>query len=278
MKAFLFQKWFFDATIANGDYFFIFITRIALFGKDKIFIEAHGGGEELCQAELNSVEVNDNLIKTRQGTIILGENQISLSLNVENFSIEATWASRLSSRPPVNKFMIKKCTGRLRWEPLFINSDVSGEVKINGENKYSLIKESGYVDYVDSTFLPLLMPVKTIYWGRLMSKEIDLTFTIVSRTMSRKQKSKIYLVYNRNVIEFDEVNMVISEQKATPDSSLVYPEKYMFEAQNDGYRLKVDIFDHNISVASDFIKDAKQYSTSPSCLGEPILNSCPAIA
>lgn len=257
MKIFLFQKWFFDVSTAAGDYFFLFITRISIAGTDKIYLEAHGDGEMLCQTELDPFELREDALITAQGNILFSGDTIHLSLHCEQFVIDATWSAPV---PQLHPFEIRKKTGRLSWLPLFIRARVNGEVISKGSTVYEFSDDGGYVDLVHSTFLPFMMPVKKLYWGRLFSAEADLTFTIARGPRIQNGDSRIYLAFRNCLIEFEEVHMNIKESKTTEQLALVYPEHYRIEAENGEYRLILEISGHKISVASDFINDVSQYN------------------
>jgi len=259
MKIFRYQKWFFDVCTSTGEYFILFISCITVFGKDKIYLQAYGTGDLIFQAELELLEISGYSIVTRQGNITFNESQIALSIVADKFAVSAIWTRSCLPQYQLNPYFLEKRSGVLKWKPVFIKAAVYGYVKVNDINKFTFMDDNGYIDKVESTFLPFIMPVKHLFWGRLHSNEIDITFTYIIESKTHQISSKTYVLFNGNAIEFDSANLVILDQKKYRDNSLTYPEKYKIEAVNSDYQLTMQVNDHNITVVSDFINDVKQY-------------------
>ena len=259
MIVFKYQKWFFDVCTSAGEYFILFISHITVFGKDKIYLQAYGTGVLVFQAELELLEISDDSIRTRQGDITFNENQVALSIVINKFAVSVKWTTSFLPQYQLNPFFLEKRSGGLKWKPFFIRAAVNGYVKVDDINKFTFIDDNGYIDKVESTFLPFIMPVKHLYWGRLHSDEIDLTFTYVIESKTHQISSKIYVINNGNALEFDSANLIIHDQKKYLANSLYYPEKYKIEATNSVYQLTMQVYDHEITVVSDFINDVKQY-------------------
>lgn len=261
MTVFRFSKWFFDAFSISGEYFFLFITRLTVFGKDKIFIQAHGSGRVICQAELELAECRDDAIITRQGSVRFDAGQICLKFRLDDFQIAATWEFSANQLPASGSiFEIKRRTGLLTWKPLSVRSRVNGFVNTSTQSGYVFQNENGYCDKVTSTFLPFLMPVRELWWGRLHAGGIDLAFTLVKASGTKPERSEIFLIYNGIIVEFDKADLVVIEQTMLPDIGLGVPVDYVIEAENSGYRLSLHIKDHRIITCGNFMNDVQNYS------------------
>jgi len=269
MPLFNYKKWFFDVYTSRDEYFILFISRITVLGIHKIYLQAHGAEKAddgnyirklIFETKLDFLDECNNSIITRQGTINFNVHQISLNLNCGTFSVNLTYHIPDQKYCQLNPFIIKGrfCSG-LSWKPLVLCGNVNGEVNLGSNNIFSFRDDKGYIDQVLSSFLPFSLPVKELYWGRVQSDDLNLTFTIINGTSETQNKAKVYCILHGKLTEFNTVNLAIHEKKTSNKISLCFPEKYTLIAKNNDSRLIMEIENHREAVANDFIGDTTSY-------------------
>jgi hypothetical protein len=269
MQLFSFKKWFFDIQTSDGKYFLLFISKITALGITKIYLQAHGaaktgaGGYDkklIFETTLDFIKEQENSIITRQGSIIYNPRQLTIALRCGEFSANLSYSTLNPSSLQFTPFSLRgKCRSTLSWKPLILKGNVSGELRTGPTQLFSFCDEKGYVDLVTSTILPFNLPVREMYWGRLQSTQADLTFTFLRSASKADHPSKIYFVHQGRLLEFDNVQLAISEQKKSASIHLVYPEKYTLTAVSGSVRLIIEIHSHEEAVANDFIGDTTCY-------------------
>ncbi len=129
----------------------------------------------------------------------LGIPEGEAGLSIESFVLECSSAQgsvRLSyeiRESPEPKPVIIT-TGRksaILWKPLGLNYDVSGCVAL-GEEHLEVRGATGYVDYLESTCLPPVVPVRTLYWGRLAQPDLGLAYMRAANADGTSAWSRLY--------------------------------------------------------------------------------------
>lgn len=254
---------------AMDEYFILFISEISVFGTNKIYLQAHAAQKSatgnflknlIYETELDLLENRSDSIVMRQGSILFDASKISLVINCAELSVDLSYTSPYPVQFQMNPFFIEGRFGsQLFWKPLLLHGIVNGNVRIGEINQFTFRNENGYADLVESSFLPFALPVDELFWGRLHSDELDLSFTVINKPLKRKKWSKVFIIWKGIPIEFDVINLVIHEQKMSTGISLIYPEKYTIAAENADYHLTLEIYSHDEAVSSDFIGDSTMY-------------------
>jgi hypothetical protein len=269
MQLFSFKKWFFDILTSDGKYFLLFISKITALGMTKIYLQAHGAAKTVAggydkklifETTLDFIKEQDNSIITRQGSIIFNPRQLTIALRCGEFSANLSYSTLNPSSLQFTPFSLRgKCRSALSWKPLILKGNVSGELRSGPTQLFSFCDEQGYVDLVTSTILPFNLPVREMYWGRMQSAEADLTFTFLRGASKADNPAKIYCVHLGKVLEFNNVQLAITEQKKSCNIHLIYPEKYTLTAECGSARLIIEIHSHVEAVTNDFIGDTTRY-------------------
>lgn len=269
MNIFRFKKWFFDVYTSTDEYFLLFLSAISVLGKTSLFLQANGAKKTVTgeyiqklfyETTLELLANQDDSISIRQGSIVFTDRAISLIIDCTDFSVDLAYSSAYPVHYPMNSFSLQGPVGSgLSWNPIVLRGHVNGSASFGGAEKIQFRNDNGYADQVRSTFLPFCLPVHELFWGRLHSGKLDLTFTVINDSSGRKSQSKIYVIWKNRLIEFNTTNLVIHELKTDSARSLSYPEKYTITAENDGNRISLQIYSHAEAVSSDFIGDTTRY-------------------
>jgi hypothetical protein len=85
--------------------------------------------------------------------------------------------------------------------------DVSGSVSI-GPDVLQVRDAAGYVDHLESTFLPPLVPVRRLYWGRLHNCDFDFAYVKADGGPGKAASwAKAYLREGNTMHEAEDVRM-----------------------------------------------------------------------
>jgi hypothetical protein len=96
------------------------------------------------------------------------------------------------------------------WTPLHLRSRVSGSLAIDG---VVTVAEacSGYIDYLESTFLPPFVPVRTLHWGRLHHPEVDLVYMRAAADGGRPAWSRALARTGGSIGEWEHIGIIPQE-------------------------------------------------------------------
>lgn len=267
MKLFEYEKWFFDVYTSDHAYFIIFISKIDVAGTTKLYLQMHGSNQQESGiyrrifnwgTKLDPLEYGTDAILSRQGKIGFSPDTISLSLtNRRDFSINLTYNMPYYSFSQQREMHIQgRKKSSLSWKPVFPRARVNGSVDAGGDFIYHFENETGYSDYVRSTFLPFRIPVESLYWGRLHAPETDLTYSVVRGSGGKKQWGKVYAWHKGQLFEFDVDKVECMEYSHCKELKMYYPDRYSIVAKNSESNLEITVYNHRKLIINDFIGDA----------------------
>jgi|GEM_PF-3285818 len=266
MKLFEYEKWFFDVYTSDHAYFIIFISKIDVAGNTKLYLQMHGSNEQDSGAyrkifnwgiKLDPLEYGTDAILTRQGKIDFSSDTINLSLTNRDFGIDLTYDLSYSSFAQQSEMSIqgnKKAS--LSWKPVFPRARVNGSIELREHFIHHFDNETGYSDYVHSTFLPFRIPVESLYWGRMHAPETDLTYSIVQDKSGQKHWGKVYAWHKGQWFEFDVYKVECIEYSQSKTLKIKYPDRYSIVAKNSEANIEITVYNHREMIINDFIGDA----------------------
>lgn len=266
MRLFEYKKWFFDVYTSTNVYFIVFITKIDVAGTTKLYLQVHASNEQESGAyrktfnlstKLDLLEYSSDGIVTRQGKIGFSHDKINLSLTNRDFSIDLTYNLPYSSFSQQSEMSIQgRKKAFLTWKPVFPRATVNGSVDAGEHFIYHFENETGYSDYVQSTFLPLTIPAESLYWGRLHAPETDLTYSIVRGKKGKKQWGNVYAWHKGRLFEFDVHKVECMEYSQSKELKIYYPDKYSIVAKHSEASIEITVYNHRELIINDFIGDA----------------------
>ena len=266
MKLFEYEKWFFDVYTSTNAYFIVFITKIDVAGTTKLYLQMHGSNEQGSgtyrkifnyEIKLDLLEYSSDGILARQGSIGFSPDKIKLSLTNRDFSIDLTYNLPYSSFSQQSEMIIHgRRKAFMSWKPIFPRARVNGSVEAGGDFIHHFENETGYSDYVHSTFLPFRIPVESMYWGRLHAPKADLTYSIVQGSTGKKQWGKVYFRHGGQWFEFDVDKVECMEYSHCKELKMYYPDIYSIVAKNSEANLEITVYNHREMILNDFMGDA----------------------
>jgi hypothetical protein len=266
MKLFEYEKWFFDVYTSDHAYFIMFISKIDLAGTTKLYLQMHGSKEQESgaykktfhfAARLDILEYSMDVILTRQGKIDFSPETINMTLANSDFSIELTYNLKFSGFTQQSEMSIRgRDKASLSWKPVYPNAWVNGSFELQEQFIHCFENETGYSDYVHSTFLPFRIPVKALYWGRTHAPETTLTYSMVQGKSGEMKWGKVYLWHDGQLFEFEVDQVKCMDYSYSRELNIYYPDKYSIVAKNPGSTLEISVYNHREMIINDFIGDA----------------------
>lgn len=269
MKIFRFEKWFFDILTRGKDYIIIFHTITEFFGFRLCFIEVDiarfkGSGWQgdnfMTNTKLKILSRKGHSIATDRGDILIEPGGGGITLSLQGIEMELNFSPQYYSGFDLPGMSIRTSGRRsLRWNPLYLRAMVSGRISMEGESIE--IDDSGYADYLISNLLPLNVPVQKLYWGRLHSKTIDLSYSYaLNESQGKKWCLMIIHAWGKTKqVQKMEIRDGESEQYDPP--GITCPASYTLEASCDTCHVLLSVEHISPAIVSAFAEN-------PSSLGK----------
>ena len=178
------RKWYFDFLTPANEYVFVYFATLRLAGYTIPSLTVHAatvGAKSLRTRYLPipSHEVRegeDGAVKISFpcGQISVERDVCSLTFDSRGCTVDLQYeAAKCEAFSPL---LISTGTkNHISWRPLQLKYDVSGSISLDG-GRIEAHGAHGYADYIESTFLPPIVPVRHLFWGRLHHDEIDISF------------------------------------------------------------------------------------------------------
>jgi hypothetical protein len=210
------RKWYCDFLTSGLDYCFVYYADVSLFG-----------------ATFPSLTVHI----ARAGTISDGQCSVDVAGSGLSVHLRFVSAAGLQGLPVEIRNGDQK---RIVWKPLHLKSRVSGSIVV-GEETVEGIRCDGYVDYLESTFLPPVVPVRTLYWGRLHHPELDLVFMRAGSGPEGPAWSRMSIHSGKSLTEWEDIQIVNMLDPLEPASRAVSLGGYYIHASNGSRRAHLEV-------------------------------------
>ena len=249
-----FKKWFFDLNLNEDTYIYFFLVEIKLFFFKKRSFTFHHFHQNSCSTTITkSVQIsnqNDDWERLRISgkdiRIIPKDQGLSINSDFRDLIINLS-INNYHPDNSINSLIINNKNKHIEWFPVPGLMRVLGTIKI-GENLLRIENVPVYIDHVFSGILPFNVPVKKMYWGRLLHPEIRIFFSIVF-SAKREQWSRCFVMINSQVLSFTEIRF--KKIEGLPDDPDFEREEnnYQLIAEDGLTRLLMKI--HRLKVAAD---------------------------
>lgn len=275
MRIFSFEKWFFDVLTPERDYIIIFHTLLKIFGFNVCFLEVNisrfieGDNFHLNQ-KLKVLKRSGNTITTRQGHILFEEGMGKIMLLLRGIEIDISISPVHPSEHNGRGMKIQnRGGGYLEWKPLYLKAMVTGRFRITGENGQVMEEEAltgiGYIDYLSSTMSPFRVPVRQLYWGRLHSQDLDLTFSYalgedrdVPGVQHEVSGAQMMVHTGGEIIYFDKISVHPDKWEKYAPPGISCPVSYRVEATSQRMQLSLEVIHLKPAIVSEFMKNPKE--------------------
>jgi hypothetical protein len=268
-RSFRLRKWYFDFLTPGLDYCFVYFADVHLPGATFRSLTLHLArpGRGAPATRTLAVEQATELVGgERDCTFSFAGGQIKIHGGGCSIDASGPGCSVHLQYMPLNRHLFRPvviCNGgrsRILWTPVQLKSSVSGSVDIGGE-VIEVKGCDGYVDYLESSYLPPAVPVRTLYWGRLHHPELDLVFMRAADGSGNAAWSRLSVHADDTLIECEEVAIANRPGPHGFTSQTVSPTGYDADAACGSRRVHVKVR-HAVAVQESSFIDHQQVRSS----------------
>jgi len=194
------RKWYFDFLTPAGEYAYVYFAYITLAGRTLRSLTVHvarPGGSPVTRSFLldrhdeRGAGMTDCTLGLPCGVIRLGGDVCALDFEKGDCRVRLAYASGTGT-PETPVGIVTGRKSRIVWTPVALRYAVNGQVAL-GETVVEPVGACGYADALESTCLPPMVPVRTLYWGRAHNATFDMTYTHALGRGGRIVCSRFYL-------------------------------------------------------------------------------------
>jgi hypothetical protein len=191
--------------------------------------------------KLHVIDCSDWDIVFSMGKIIFKDDEVKIEFSSNLFMVYLNYTWEQSGPTPKSE-LGKDITGKdiIRWNSFDFRSQVKGHF-ITPYSTTEFKNALGNIDLVKSGKLPAM--VKGLLWSRLHHEDLDLAYSLIFNS-SKKSDSKLYLLHNKNIVEFSDIDYQIHKERKSSQISVRYPDDIRLTAKNENYVVSVNIHDN----------------------------------
>jgi hypothetical protein len=257
MPVYSLKKWFFDVLLHQDSYLFFYITELKLFGIKFSRFNLNYCSKDYRKSISESIQIKTNNINSLQcsiGSFYEKANSLQIKQKSKEVTIDLKFENYDQIFNQIDKNFIKTKNGEINWFPIIIKSLVSGTLNLN--SRYiPVLKNNGYIDYFHTNISPFKNPVRELFWGRLHSCDLDLTYSIIMPKHENKSYSYFICRYNNKIICTNSSKLKIIQKDWSKKTDLTYPKKISIEIHFEPFDLILDIEQNKALFESGFIYD-----------------------
>jgi hypothetical protein len=261
MNVFYLKKWFFDVLLPQKAYLYFYITQINLFGIKLSRINIH------YVPEKNAISLSEPIKLEVKSIVSFGgpsgffsqqQNVIQIKQKTGQLFLELNYKNELHDHPghlPIE--LISKKKGSIQWMPIIIKSQVEGLINL-GKLYVPIKQHYGYIGYVNATISPYKNPISELYWGRLHSSDLDLSYSISYVKKENTYYSYCFCRIDNQFFYSDKAQLTIIKKDWSNKLDLNYPKVISIAIQVDNYKLLLYIDQKKILMESVFIDEQQK--------------------
>lgn len=268
MRIFRFEKWFADLLTPGQDYIIVFHTLLKVFGFQFCFVEVNLSrfAEEYnfhLNRKLKVIKRAGHTISTRQGHILYEAGMGKIMLSLRGMEIELNISPVHPSETQGRELKIQnRGGGRLEWKPIYLKAMVAGRIRIIGEGGLVMNEEmltgTGYVDYLNSSMSPFRIPVRQLYWGRLHSQDLDLTFSYVLGIHENVLGAQMMIQTGGETLWLDEITVQADRREDLEPPGISCPAYYVVKGSSQRMQLVLKVAHLKSAIVSEFMENPKE--------------------
>lgn len=257
-----FEKWFLDVLTPDREYILIFHTVTRVLGRQICFVEINAGSLDgdrpgfHLNRKLRVTRREGHTLTAREGHILYEEGMGRIVLPLPGMEIELNVSPTHPSDFNRRGMIIRnQGGGSLDWKPLYIKAMVTGRIRREGELRK--IAGIGYADYLFSDISPLRVPVRELYWGRLHSHDLDLTWSHALGSGSEVLASRLILFTGGREIILEELTVEPGRWRDYDPPGISCPESFSIRGTAGEIDLRMKVRHLKPAVISEFIENPK---------------------
>ncbi|HBZ20427.1 MAG TPA: hypothetical protein DEO60_04800, partial [Bacteroidales bacterium] len=175
-----------------------------------------------------------------KGKIIIKDDSVKIEFATELIMIYLNYSLFRAETSPLKVLSAdNKEKDSLTWKSYNFRSLVKGNL-ITPNTSAEFINAAGNIDLLRSKRIP--SDVKGLLWSRLQNKDIDLAFSFIFNK-DRKNDSRMFLRYEKNLLEFSEIEYSAGKDRISPRLFIKYPDSVKLLATNESHRISINIYD-----------------------------------
>ncbi len=228
------KKWYFDFLTPEKQYVFIYYASARLGPGIMRSLTLHLAWPRQGVLVARSIPVtgalelaaDGEIVRALFGRITCGKSEAMLAITDGDCAVQLRY--KAEPGPELRPVVIP--TGKrssVSWKPFGLKYRVSGFVAL-AQHRVEVKDALGYIDYLESSCLPPLVPVRTLYWGRLAQPDLQIVFMRAATRNGTKAWSALYGCTNS--MQFESERVVIQ-----PERKLVSG-----QPEGNGYSLRAD--------------------------------------
>lgn len=260
MRIYNFDKWFFDCLLENGDYIFFFIASANIFNRNhsrlSFFYIPMNSTNIYTHTEIiddiNKTKYEDSQqIEFKQGHLVISKYLNKILINSNKIKIDFRIKDSNNFKI-INGFLEITNDNKksIKWSPIILRGEVTGSIQYD-DREIKLNQLYGYSDHLYSNLFPFKSPVKQLYWGRMNSEDVDLTFSF--SVGKNKIWKKLIIRYLEKYIMFSDFDLNVSSYTHSDKLEINYPDKYIIKAHKDDFLITIKIEHVKKATESSFI-------------------------
>ena len=187
-----------------------------------------------------------------KGKIIFRDDSVKIEFATELVMIYLNYTLVQSGTSILNVLAReKKEDDFLTWNSSNFKCLVKGNL-ITSNTSAEFINAAGNIDLVKSSRIP--SGVKGLLWSRLQNKDIDLAYSFIFNK-ERKNDSKMYILYEKNLLEFSDVDFRSTKDKLSSRLSIKYPDNIQLCAKNESHKVSVSIYNQSEAGTGELVNN-----------------------
>jgi len=248
------EKWYFDILTPELDYLYLYfaIVRFHRYTEANVaysvylkeFDKIISSGFTITTNEF-SLTNNPFITKFPGGSISNGQSMCEIQLQTPDmnlfFSYPWNWIPNNTQK--VFKIKTHRSDGIL-WQPNGMSKDVSGRFSIQNIER-EVCASQGYADHLKLSIFPLKSPVRKLHWGRIIHKEVQLTYTCTIDVNGISQNQLVLHICNTTT----RLNMFLVE-----DVSKEQQKCFKIYTENDDIKISIIYTFQYIVAEANFFK------------------------
>jgi len=256
-----YNKFIFSIFSENKDYLILKVFALKIGKKYLSFLQIRytktdSSGKPAPSFVFNTrLKVIDNSTRDiifSKGKIIFKDETVKIEFATELVMIYLNYTWDQSGTSPF-EVLARENKGNdfLTWNSYNFKSFVKGNL-ITPNTSAEFINAAGNIDLVKSDGIP--SGVKGLLWSRLQNKDIDLSYSFIFNK-ERKNDSKMYLLYEKNLLEFSDIDYSPGRDKLSPGLLIKYPDTIRLLATNESHRVSVNIYNQSEAGTGELVNN-----------------------
>ncbi len=193
------KKWYFDFLTPQRDYVFIYFAdvRLAFITLRSLTVHLARPSQGVLLTRCITIPsgrlrgADADIQRLSGGRISCDRAEWVIAFSDEHCSVQLHYEPgepESEARPVIIPTGTKSS---IIWRPLASKRRVSGYVCVDNR-RVEVERDNGYIDYLESSCLPPLVPVRSLHWGRVSSQDLDVVFMHAASTRKAHVWSALY--------------------------------------------------------------------------------------